>query len=136
MTNVSLWGHAQFRRLFVSTTSFTLGTQIYQLGMPLILYELTRSAAAMTAMRAVELLPNLFLDMLLSAWLLRDLRLEKRVQKPRRLLGRLARWLEGAGKQPPAVAHGLARRADQWQPRRGRRDLFVPRTGRIATGSG
>ena len=68
MTNVSLWGHAQFRRLFVSTTSFTLGTQIYQLGMPLILYELTRSAAAMTAMRAVELLPNLFPAMFIGVW--------------------------------------------------------------------
>ena len=59
MSTTALWGHSQFRRIFVSTASFTLGTQIYQLGMPLILYELTKSAVAMTAMRAVELMPNL-----------------------------------------------------------------------------
>lgn len=68
MVNASLWSHGQFRRLFASTTSFTLGSQIYQLGMPLILYELTRSAAAMTAMRAVELLPNLLLAMFIGVW--------------------------------------------------------------------
>lgn len=68
MSTLSLWGHSQFRRIFVSTASFTLGTQIYQLGMPLILYELTQSAAAMTAMRAVELLPNLLLAMFIGVW--------------------------------------------------------------------
>ncbi len=68
MQNRSLWGHGQFRRLYASNASFTLGTQIYQLGMPLILYELTRSAGAMTAMRAVELLPNLLLAMFIGVW--------------------------------------------------------------------
>ena len=68
MSTTALWGHSQFRRIFVSTASFTLGTQIYQLGMPLILYELTKSAAAMTAMRAVELMPNLLLAMFIGVW--------------------------------------------------------------------
>lgn len=68
MSTTALWRHRQFRRIFVSTASFTLGTQIYQLGMPLILYELTQSAAAMTAMRAVELLPNLLLAMFIGVW--------------------------------------------------------------------
>lgn len=68
MPNLSLWGYRPFRRLFASTASFTLGTQIYQLGMPLILYELTRSAAAMTTMRAVELMPNLLLAMFIGVW--------------------------------------------------------------------
>lgn len=68
ISSKTLWGHSQFRRIFVSTASFTLGTQIYQLGMPLILYELTQSAAAMTAMRAVELLPNLLLAMFIGVW--------------------------------------------------------------------
>jgi len=68
MSNSALWGHSQFRRIFVSNASFTLGTQIYQLGMPLILYELTKSAGAMTAMRAVELLPNLLLAMFIGVW--------------------------------------------------------------------
>ena len=68
ISSKSLWGHSQFRRIFVSTASFTLGTQIYQLGMPLILYELTKSAAAMTAMRAVELMPNLLLALFIGVW--------------------------------------------------------------------
>lgn len=68
MSTTALWGHSQFRRIFVSTASFTLGTQIYQLGMPLILYELTKSAVAMTAMRAVELMPNLLLAMFIGVW--------------------------------------------------------------------
>ena len=68
MPALSLWRHANYRRLFVSTASFSLGTQIYQLAMPLILYELTRSAAAMSTMRAVELLPNLLLAMFIGVW--------------------------------------------------------------------
>jgi len=68
MSPTSLWQHATFRRLYASTVCFSLGTQVYALAMPLILYELTRSAGAMTAMRAVELLPNLFLAMFIGVW--------------------------------------------------------------------
>ncbi|GAB3255375.1 MFS transporter [Chitinimonas naiadis] len=68
MSAALLWRHATFRRLYASTISFSLGTQVYQLAMPLILYELTRSAGAMTAMRAVELLPNLLLAMFIGVW--------------------------------------------------------------------
>ncbi|QDQ27840.1 MFS transporter [Chitinimonas arctica] len=68
MTQPSLWRHVGFRRLYLSTVGFSLGTQVYQLAMPLILYELTRSAAAMTAMRAIELLPNLLLAMFIGVW--------------------------------------------------------------------
>lgn len=68
MTTSPLWQHATFRRLYTATASFSLGTQIYQLAMPLILFELTRSAGAMTAMRAIELLPNLLLAMFIGVW--------------------------------------------------------------------
>jgi hypothetical protein len=64
----ALWSNLRFRRLYFSTASFSLGTQIYQLAMPLILYELTRSAGAMTGMRAVELMPNLLLAMFIGVW--------------------------------------------------------------------
>lgn len=63
-----LWHHAGFRRLYLSTASFSLGTQIYQLAMPLLLYELTHSLQAMSSMRAVELLPNLLLAMFIGVW--------------------------------------------------------------------
>jgi predicted MFS family arabinose efflux permease len=60
--------HPGFRRLYLSSASFALGTQIYQLALPLIFYELTRSAAVMSSLRAVELLPNLLLAMFIGVW--------------------------------------------------------------------
>jgi MFS family permease len=68
MTEPSLWRHAGFRRLFVSSSCFALGVQVYQLGLPLAFYELTRSAGVMTGLRAVELLPNLLLAMFIGVW--------------------------------------------------------------------
>ena len=67
-TPSTLWQHAGFRRLYASTLCFSLATRIYELAMPLILYELTRSASAMASMRAVELLPNLLLAMFIGVW--------------------------------------------------------------------
>ncbi len=68
MSTTVLWRHAQFRRLYVSSASFVLGTQIYQLALPLIFYELTRSVSVMTQLRAVELLPNLLLALFIGVW--------------------------------------------------------------------
>ncbi|MBB5203595.1 MFS family permease [Inhella inkyongensis] len=68
MSEAGLWRHAGFRRLYGSMLAFVLGTQVYQLALPLILYELTHSAATMTTMRAVELLPNLLLAMFIGVW--------------------------------------------------------------------
>ncbi len=68
MSNTALWRHAEFRRLYVSSASFVLGTQIYQLALPLIFYELTRSVSVMTQLRAVELLPNLLLALFVGVW--------------------------------------------------------------------
>lgn len=68
MSATTLWQHAGFRRLFFSSVSFSLGTQVYQLALPLIFYELTRSAAVMSSLRAVELLPNLLLAMFIGVW--------------------------------------------------------------------
>ena len=68
MSEPTLWRHAGFRRLFTSSACFALGIQIYQLALPLAFYELTRSAALMTGLRAVELLPNLLLAMFIGVW--------------------------------------------------------------------
>ncbi len=62
----ALWRHAGFRTLYLSTLWHALAIQVYQLAMPLILYELTRSAMTMSTMRAVELLPNLALAMFIG----------------------------------------------------------------------
>ena len=64
----SLIQHAGFRRLYLSSVSFALATEIYHLALPLIFYELTRSAAVMSSLRAVELLPNLLLAMFIGVW--------------------------------------------------------------------
>jgi len=68
MSSSALWQHAGFRRLYVSAAAYALGTQVYQLALPLIFYELTHSAAVMSGLRAVELLPNLLLAMFIGVW--------------------------------------------------------------------
>lgn len=68
MSDRAVWRHAGFRRLFLSSSCFALGVQVYQLALPLAFYELTRSAAVMTGLRAVELLPNLLLAMFIGVW--------------------------------------------------------------------
>jgi MFS transporter, DHA3 family, macrolide efflux protein len=56
----SLWSHEAFRGLFLSTIFFTFGFTIYGLCLPLIVYDLTKSAEYMGIVRGVEFLPNLF----------------------------------------------------------------------------
>jgi MFS transporter, DHA3 family, macrolide efflux protein len=68
MSTPKLARYPGFRRLYLSSTSFSLGTQVYQLALPLIFYELTRSASVMSSLRAVELLPNLLLAMFIGVW--------------------------------------------------------------------
>lgn len=63
-----LWQQPVFVGLFASTLLMALGSQIYQLALPLILYELTRSLPAMTALRALEFLPNLLLAAFIGVW--------------------------------------------------------------------
>ncbi|UTH74885.1 MFS transporter [Chromobacterium sp. IIBBL 290-4] len=64
----SLWRQPVFAGLFASTALLALGGQIYQLALPLILYELTHSLAAMSNLRAVEFLPNLALAAVIGVW--------------------------------------------------------------------
>jgi len=68
MSELAVWRHAGFRRLFLSSSCFALGVQVYQLALPLAFYELTKSAVVMTGLRAVELLPNLLLAMFIGVW--------------------------------------------------------------------
>ena len=63
-----LWQQPVFVGLFASTLFLALGSQIYQLALPLILYELTHSLNAMSQLRAVEFLPNLLLAVFIGVW--------------------------------------------------------------------
>ncbi|AXE30797.1 MFS transporter [Chromobacterium phragmitis] len=98
-TPVSLWRQPVFSGLFASTALLALGGQIYQLALPLILYELTHSLAAMSNLRAVEFLPNLLLAAFIGVWVDRVCR---RSWAQRSLLAMAA--LLGGGAL--ALAHG------------------------------
>lgn len=62
----SLWMHSGFLILFLTGGIIALGNKIYELALPLILYNLTHSAATMATMRAIEFLPNLLLAMFIG----------------------------------------------------------------------
>ncbi|ETI67403.1 MFS transporter [Neobacillus vireti] len=56
---VSIWRNQSFLILLSSTFLLSIANRIYELLLPLILYELTYSSVAVTNMRTAELLPNL-----------------------------------------------------------------------------
>ena len=99
MSEPTLWRHAGFRRLFVSSTSFALGVQVYQLALPLAFYELTRSAGVMTGLRAIELLPNLLLAMFIGVWV-------DRIDRARWARRAMAGMVALMGAQALLLAHG------------------------------
>lgn len=64
----SVWANRNFLILFFSGLLINVGSSIYELVLPLMLYELTQSSTVMGGMRAVELLPNLFLAMFIGVY--------------------------------------------------------------------
>ncbi|NIK75510.1 MFS family permease [Paenibacillus castaneae] len=62
----SLWFHPGFLILFLTGGIISFGNKIYELALPLILYDLTDSAVVMSTMRAIEFLPNLLLAMFIG----------------------------------------------------------------------
>ncbi|HYK75159.1 MAG TPA: MFS transporter, partial [Pseudoneobacillus sp.] len=62
----SVWRNANFIILLVSGAVFSLGSKIYELALPLILYQYTNSAVVMSTMRGIEFLPNLLLAMFIG----------------------------------------------------------------------
>ncbi|MDC5819173.1 MFS transporter [Vibrio europaeus] len=57
----SIWRNRPFQILFSSALFVAFSAQIYNLALPLLVYELTQSSKMMGWMRAVEFLPNLLL---------------------------------------------------------------------------
>ncbi|MEB1808595.1 MAG: MFS transporter [Bacillaceae bacterium] len=59
--NSSIWKNKQFLLLISGTSVSNLTFSIFTMALPIMIYELTRSAFAMGTMRAIEFLPNLLL---------------------------------------------------------------------------
>ncbi|MBB3110300.1 hypothetical protein FHS18_002367 [Paenibacillus phyllosphaerae] len=55
----TLWTNANFILLLLAGEILAVGNKIYELALPLILYEQTHSSVAMSTMRGIEFLPNL-----------------------------------------------------------------------------
>ena len=96
----SIWKNKRFLILFSSAFFVAFGAKIYDLALPLLVYELTQSAQMMGWMRAVEFLPNLLLALFIGVWV--D-RFNKKRWSQCMLLGQIAmlvisysavRWLD------------------------------------------
>ncbi|MBM7837224.1 MFS family permease [Alkalihalobacillus xiaoxiensis] len=59
----SLWKNRAFLLVWGSGTAGTIGLQIYTLVIPLLVYDMSQSALAMSGMRVMEFLPNVLLGM-------------------------------------------------------------------------
>nr|WP_238933535.1 MFS transporter [Brevibacillus choshinensis] len=62
----SIWRNRPFLILFLTSAFVTCGAKVYELALPLILYDMTRSPLTMTAMKSIEFLPNLLLAMFIG----------------------------------------------------------------------
>lgn len=62
--NLSLWKNRNFLLLWGGNIISSFGSQMYTIAIPLLIYEMSQSAIAMSTMRAVEFLPNIFIGMI------------------------------------------------------------------------
>ncbi|RDI43223.1 MFS transporter [Falsibacillus pallidus] len=56
----SIWKNTSFVYLLISGLLLSIGNKLYEIVLPLLMYDLTHSSVAMANMRTAELLPNLF----------------------------------------------------------------------------
>lgn len=61
---VTLWKNKNFLLIWGGSIVSGFGLQMYTIAIPLLIYEMTRSAIAMSTMRAIEFFPNIFIGML------------------------------------------------------------------------
>ncbi len=62
----SVWRNRSFVVIFFSTALLAFGSKVYELALPLIIYEMTKSSVYMATMRSIEFLPNLLLAMFIG----------------------------------------------------------------------
>jgi MFS family permease len=67
-TKQNIWKSSAFVTLFSSALLVAFASKVYDLALPLLVYELTQSAKWMGWMRAVEFLPNLLLALFIGVW--------------------------------------------------------------------
>lgn len=60
----NLWKNRNFLLLWGGTIISGFGLQIYTIAIPLLIYDMTQSALAMSMMRAVDFLPNIFIGII------------------------------------------------------------------------
>lgn len=66
--SLSIWRNRPFLVLFFTSTFLACGAKVYELALPLILYDMTQSPVTMTTMKSIEFLPNLLLAMFIGVW--------------------------------------------------------------------
>ncbi|MED4754330.1 MFS transporter [Brevibacillus choshinensis] len=66
--STSIWRNRPFLILFLTSAFATCGAKVYELALPLILYDMTHSPLTMTTMRSIEFLPNLLLAMFIGVF--------------------------------------------------------------------
>ena len=64
--NLTLWKNSNFIYLWFSYIVSNFGYQIYLIVLPLLIYEMTNSAFAMSTMRAIDFLPNLLIGLIIG----------------------------------------------------------------------
>lgn len=64
--NQSIWRNRPFLILFFTSAFLACGAKVYELALPLILYDMTQSPVTMTTMKSIEFLPNLLLAMFIG----------------------------------------------------------------------
>jgi len=62
----SVWRNRSFLILFLAGAVISFGSKVYELALPLIIYEVTQSSVYMASMRAIEFVPNLLLAMFIG----------------------------------------------------------------------
>lgn len=60
----SLWKNKNFLLIWGGTTISSFGSQMYSVAIPLLIYDISQSALAMSTMRAIEFFPNIFIGMI------------------------------------------------------------------------
>ncbi|MDC9598810.1 MFS transporter [Xenorhabdus anantnagensis] len=90
----AIWKHKQFRMLFSGALFCHLGGKVYELALPLLIYDITRSSEIMGWMRAAEFLPYILLAAVIGVLI--D-RVDRRVWSQWMIAGQvvclLASWL-------------------------------------------
>ncbi|CDG22217.1 conserved membrane protein of unknown function [Xenorhabdus poinarii G6] len=88
----AIWKHKQFRMLFSGALFCHLGGKVYELALPLLIYDITRSSEIMGWMRAAEFLPYILLAAVIGALI--D-RVDRRVWSQWMIVGQVVCLLTG-----------------------------------------